>query len=61
MGLVDSGQYVFVNVDNTASLEGYRPWEDTAATEEENLEALHAFQALVVLNLGTPALQDRAN
>ena len=44
LGLVDSGQFVFISVDNGPSLDNYKPWLDKVATEQENNEALAAFQ-----------------
>ena len=53
LGLVHSGQYVFVSVDDPKK-SSYQPWEDGEATEEENQEALDAFQALITLSLRGP-------
>ena len=53
LGLVRSGQYVFVSVDDPKQ-SSYHPWEDDKATEEENQEALYAFQAMVTLSLRGP-------
>ena len=53
LGLVRSGQYVFVSVDDPKK-SSYQPWEDGEATEEENQEALDAFQALITLSLRGP-------
>ena len=50
LGLVDSGQFVFISVDNGPSLENYNPWLDKVATEQENNEALAAFQVGVFLS-----------
>ena len=44
LGLVDSGQFVFISVDNRPSLDNFNPWLDKVATEQENNEALEAFQ-----------------
>ena len=53
LGLVRSGQYVFVSLDDPKK-SSYQPWEDGEATEEENQEALDAFQALITLSLRGP-------
>ena len=53
LGLVRSGQYVFVSVDDPRK-SSYQPWVDEEATEEENQEALDAFQALVTLSMRGP-------
>ena len=53
LGLVNSGQYVFVSVEDP-KLSSFRPWEDKEATKEENQEALDAFQAMITLSLRGP-------
>ena len=53
LGLVRSGQYVFVSVDDPKK-SSYQPWVDEEATEEENQEALDAFQAMVTLSMRGP-------
>ena len=53
LGLVRSGQYVFVSVDDPKT-SSYQPWVDEEATEEENQEALDAFQAMVTLSMRGP-------
>ena len=53
LGLVRSGQYVFVSVDDPRK-SSYQPWVDEEATEEENQEALDAFQALITLSMRGP-------
>ena len=51
LGLVDSGQFVFISVDNGPSLDNFNPWLDKVATEQENNEALAAFQVGVIFSL----------
>lgn len=53
LGLVNSGQYVFVSVEDPR-LSSFQPWEEKGATEEENQEALDAFQAMLTLSLRGP-------
>ena len=54
-GMVDSGQFVFFNMDlfDMTDIDKYRPWVDENATEEENKEAQHAFQSVLTVTAGT--------
>ena len=54
LGMLDSGQYVFFNMENVQNLDNFEPWVDKEAKEEENLEAREAFQSVLTLNLGSP-------
>nr|XP_040571414.1 atrial natriuretic peptide receptor 1-like [Lepeophtheirus salmonis] len=56
LGLLDLGEYVFFNVElftrnEKSSL--YRPWNDKEASEEENLRAKHAYEALLTVTAHT--------
>ena len=51
LGLVNSGQHVFINVDTIGPSDEYKPWEDPEATKEENEEAQEAFKALLTISL----------
>jgi atrial natriuretic peptide receptor A len=54
-GMVDSGQFVFFNMDlfDITDIDKYMPWIDENATEEENEEAQHAFQSVLTVTAGT--------
>ena len=54
-GIVDSGQFVFFNMDlfDITDITKYHPWRDENATEEENDEARHAFQAVLTVTADT--------
>ena len=54
LGMLDSGQYVFFNMENVQNLDNFEPWVDEEAFESENLEAKEAFQSVLTLNLGSP-------
>ena len=56
-GMVDSGQFVFFNMDlfDMTDITKYQPWRDENATEEENDEARHAFQAVLTVTADTAA------
>ena len=52
--MLDSGQYVFFNMENVQNLDNFQPWVDEEALKSENLEAKEAFQSVLTLNLGSP-------
>ena len=52
--MLDSGQYVFFNMENVQNLNNFEPWVDEEASKSENLEAKEAFQSVLTLNLGSP-------
>ena len=52
--MVDSGQYVFFNMENIQNLNTFKPWHDEEASDEENSEAMEAFHSVFTLNLGIP-------
>ena len=54
-GMVDSGQFVFFNMDlfDITDIDKYKPWLDENATEEENEEAKDAFQSVLTVTAGT--------
>ena len=52
--MLDSGQYVFFNMENVQNLDNFEPWVDEEALKSENLEAKEAFQSVLTLNLGSP-------
>ena len=54
LGMLDSGQFVFFNMENVQNLDNFEPWLDKNASKEENLEAKEAFQSVLTLNLGSP-------
>ena len=54
LGMLDSGQYVFFNMENVQNLDNFEPWVDEEALKSENLEAKEAFQSVLTLNLGSP-------
>ena len=54
LGMLDSGQYVFFNMENVQNLDNFQPWVDEEALKSENLEAKEAFQSVLTLNLGSP-------
>ena len=54
LGMVDSGQYVFFNMENTQNLETFKPWYDPDAPEAENEELAAAFRSVLTVNLGNP-------
>ena len=54
LGMLDSGQYVFFNMENVQNLDNFEPWVDEEASKSENVEAKEAFQSVLTLNLGSP-------
>jgi len=54
LGMLDSGQYVFFNMENVQNLDNFEPWVDEKASKSENVEAKEAFQSVLTLNLGSP-------
>lgn len=50
-GMLDTGQYVFINIDLlTEELSQYRPWHRENSSEEENQRALRAFQSVYTVS-----------
>ncbi|XP_046396086.1 atrial natriuretic peptide receptor 1-like [Ischnura elegans] len=53
--MVSSGEYVFFNIELFSSLRtGDKPWRDPSDTEERNLRARKAYEALLTVTARTP-------
>ncbi|XP_071451572.1 atrial natriuretic peptide receptor 1 [Hetaerina americana] len=55
LNMVSSGEYVFFNIELFSSLRpGDKPWRDPSDTEERNMRAKKAYEALLTVTARTP-------
>jgi len=61
LGMTDSGQYVFFNIENVQNLNNFTPWEEEGATVDDIKETKEAFKSVLTLNLGMPRNSSETN
>ena len=55
LNMIDSGEYVFINIEIFGSIKkDPRPWFDSADSEERNSQAKNAYQALLTITNRKP-------
>lgn len=57
LNMIDSGEYVFFNVEIFGSLkhaEDLQPWNDTSDSQERNEKARKAFEAVLTITTKKP-------